>query len=132
MPVVGDTARRSRVVSSRDIELFTELSGDRNPLHYDADAAARTRFGGIVVQGGVTSGLLNAVVAEDLPGPGSVFLHVDWSFKAPVRPGDEITAEVEVLEVRADKPITRLRTTIANQEGTVVLDGSALVWTEPL
>jgi acyl dehydratase len=132
VPAVGDTARRSRIVSSRDIELFTQLSGDRNPLHYDDEAARRTRFGGIVVQGGVTSGLLNAVVAEDLPGPGSVFLHVDWSFKAPVRPGDEITAEVEVLEVRADKPITRLRTTIANQEGTVVLDGSALVWTEPL
>jgi acyl dehydratase len=129
---VGDSARRSRVVTARDIELFTELSGDRNPLHYDEAAAARTRFGGIVVQGGVTSGLLNAVVAEDLPGPGSVFLHVDWSFRAPVRPGDEITAEVEVLEVREDKPITRLRTTITNQDGTVVLDGSALVWREPL
>ena len=132
MPEVGDSARRSRVVTARDIELFTELSGDRNPLHYDEVAAGRTRFGGIVVQGGVTSGLLNAVVAEDLPGPGSVFLHVDWSFRAPVRPGDEITAEVEVLEVREDKPITRLRTTITNQEGTVVLDGSALVWREPL
>jgi acyl dehydratase len=73
-----------------------------------------------------------AVVAEDLPGPGSVFLHVDWSFKAPVRPGDEITAEVEVLEAREDKPLTRLLTTIVNQEGTVVLDGTALVWTEPV
>ena len=71
-------------------------------------------------------------MAEDLPGPGSVFLHVDWSFKAPVRPGDEITAEVEVLEAREDKPLTKLRTTITNQEGTTVLDGSALVWTEPL
>ena len=62
----------------------------------------------------MTSGLLNAVVAEELPGPGSVFLHVDWSFRAPVRPGDVITAEVEVLEVRQDKPITTLRTTIVN------------------
>jgi acyl dehydratase len=131
-PRVGDTARRSRVVQSRDIELFTELTGDRNPLHYDQAAAARTRFGGLIVQGGVTSGLLNAVVAEDLPGPGSVFLHVDWSFSAPVRPGDVITAEVEVLERRADKPLTRLRTTITNQDGTVVLDGAALVWTESL
>ena len=131
-PTVGQTARRSRTVSPRDIELFTELTGDRNPLHYDADAAGRSRFGGIIVQGGVTTGLLNAVVAEDLPGPGSVFLHVDWSFKAPVRPGDEITAEVEVLEARDDKPITKLRTTITNQDGSVVLDGSALVWTEPL
>jgi acyl dehydratase len=131
-PKPGDTARRTRAITERDIVLFTELTGDRNPLHYDADAAAASRFGGIIVQGGVTTGLLNAVVAEDLPGPGSVFLHVDWSFKAPVRPGDEITAEVEVLEAREDKPITTLRTTIANQEGTVVLDGTALVWTEPL
>ena len=132
MPTVGDKASRSRRVRAEDILLFTELTGDRNPLHYDEQGAARSRFGGLIVQGGVTSGLLNAVVAEDLPGPGSVFLHVDWSFKAPVRPGDEITAEVEVLEARADKPITRLRTTITNQEGTVVLDGTALVWTEPI
>jgi acyl dehydratase len=129
-PRVGARASRSRGISARDIELFTELTGDRNPLHYDAEAAAASRFGGIIVQGGVTSGLLNAVVAEDLPGPGTVFLHVDWDFKAPVRPGDEITAEVEVLEARDDKPLTRLRTTITNQDGTVVLDGSALVWTE--
>lgn len=131
-PNPGETASRSRVVRERDIELFTEMTGDRNPLHYDERAAARSRFGGIIVQGGVTSGLLNAVVAEDLPGVGSVFLNVDWDFKAPVRPGDEITAEVEVLEAREDKPLTKLRTTITNQEGTTVLDGSALVWTEPL
>ena len=130
-PEVGRRAARTRTVSARDIELFTELTGDRNPLHYDAAAAASSRFGGIIVQGGVTSGLLNAVVAEDLPGPGSVFLRVEWDFKAPVRPGDEITAEVEVLEARRDKPLTKLRTTITNQDGTVVLDGSALVWTEP-
>jgi acyl dehydratase len=129
---VGEKAARTRTVRERDIELFTELSGDRNPLHYDEEAATRSRFGGIIVQGGVTTGLLNAVVAEDLPGPGSVFLHVDWSFKAPVRPGDAITAEVEVLEARDDKPLTKLRTTITNQDGTVVLDGSALVWTEPV
>src|SRR5205807_2142260 len=132
MPRVGDVARRSRRVSVRDIELFTEITGDRNPLHYDESAARRSRFGALIVQGGVTSGLLNAVVAEDLPGPGSVFLHVDWSFTAPVRPGDEITAEVEVLEARPDKPITRLRTTITRQDGVVVLDGTALVWQEPL
>jgi acyl dehydratase len=129
---VGDTARRSRAISARDIELFTELTGDRNPLHYDEETAARSRFGRLIVQGGVTTGLLNAVVAEDLPGPGSVFLQVDWSFRAPVHPGDVITAEVEVLEHREDKPITKLRTTIVDQEGTVVLDGTALVWTEPL
>src|SRR3954453_5797222 len=129
---VGQRARRSRAVTARDIELFTELTGDRNPLHYDEARAAASRFGGVIVQGGVPSGLLNAVLAEALPGPGSVFLHVDWSFRAPVRPGDTITAEVEVLEVRPDKPITKLRTTITNQDGTVVLDGEALVWRESL
>ena len=125
---VGAVARRSRTVTARDIELFTALTGDRNPLHYDAAAAEASRFGGIIVQGGVTSGLLNAVVAEDLPGPGSVFLHVDWRFLQPVRPGDTITAEVELLESREDKPIHRLRTTISNQHGVVVLDGNATVY----
>ncbi len=129
---IGQAARRTRRVTSRDIELFTEMTGDCNPLHYDEARATASRFGGIIVQGGVTSGLLNALVAEDLPGPGSVFLHVDWSFKAPVRPGDEITAEAEVLEVRADKPIYKLRTTITNQVGITVLDGTALVYQEPL
>ena len=129
---IGDTASRTRTVTARDIELFTEMTGDRNPLHYDEDLAKASRFGGIIVQGGVTTGLLNALVAEDLPGPGSVFLHVDWSFVAPVAPGDEITAEAEVLEVRDDKPISKLRTTITNQDGTVVLDGTALVYREPL
>ena len=129
---IGDVARRTRQVTARDIEVFTELSGDRNPLHYDEELAARSRFGGIVVQGGVTSGLLNALVAEQLPGPGSVFLKVDWSFKAPVRPGDVITAEVRVVSTREDKPVTTLVTSITNQDGVVVLDGSAVVWRDPV
>ena len=131
-PEIGQTARRTRPVTARDIELFTEITGDRNPLHYDEAAATASRFGGVIVQGGVTSGLLNAVVAEDLPGPGSVVLEVNWRFLAPVRPGDEITAEVEVLEAREDKPITKLRTTITNGDGVTVLDGHAVVWTERL
>src|SRR5688572_12970008 len=129
---VGDIAYRTRAITKRDIELFTEMTGDRNPLHYDEELATRSRFGALIVQGGVTSGLLNAVVAEDLPGPGSVFLHVDWSFTAPVRPGDDITAELEVLEARADKPITKLRTTITRGDGVVALEGTALVWREDL
>jgi len=129
---VGDTASRSRTVTARDIELFTELSGDRNPLHYDEDLAGRSRFGGIVVQGGVTTGLLNALVAEDLPGPGSVFLHVDWHFMAPVRPGDVITAHAKVLEVRLDKRVTTLETQITNQDGVLVVDGTAVVWRDPV
>lgn len=132
MPSVGQIARRSRRVEARDIERFTEISGDRNPLHYDERAAAATRFGGIVVQGGVTSAILNAVVAEDLPGPGTVFLSVHWDFKAPVRPGDTITGEVKVTKVRADKPITELETRVLRDDGTVVLEGTAACYTMPL
>ena len=131
-PAVGAVARRTRLVTVRDIELFTEISGDRNPIHYDEELAARSRFGGVVVQGGVTSGLLNAVVAEQLPGPGSVFLEVSWRFLAPVRPGDEITASVEVTSARKDKPVTTLATRITNQAGVVVLDGTAVVWRDPV
>ena len=132
MPQVGQKAERSRQVTARDIELFTAISGDRNPLHYDEAAARGTRFGGIVVQGGVTSAILNAVVAEDLPGPGTVFLNVSWSFKAPVRPGDTIIGEVTVTKVRADKPITELDTRVVRGDGTVALEGSAVCYTMPL
>jgi acyl dehydratase len=128
-PVQGDTAEMSRVVSTMDIERFTDLSGDRNPLHYDAAAAERSGFGEVVVQGGITSAILNAVVAEKLPGPGTVFLNVSWDFTAPVRPGDVITGRVEVTSVREDKPITRLETTVTRDDGTVALKGSAVCWT---
>src|SRR6266508_1948010 len=123
IPPIGSVARRTRTVTHDDIVRFTELTGDRNPLHYDEELAASSRFGGLIVQGGVTSGLLNAVVAEDLPGPGSVFLRTAWNFLAPVRPGDEITAEVEVLERHPTKPVVRIRTTVTNSESVVVLDG---------
>lgn len=128
-PRVGQRAERSRLVKPEYISLFTEMSGDRNPLHYDEAAARASRFGEIVVQGGVTSSILNAVVAEDLPGPGTVFLHVDWRFTAPVRPGDTITGTVEVLEVREDKPITKLATSVRRQDGVVVLEGTAMCYT---
>ena len=128
----GDHAELTRTVDPRDIELFTEISGDRNPLHYDEEAARASRFGEIVVQGGVTSAILNAVVAEELPGPGTVFLNVNWDFKAPVRPGDTITGRVEVLEAREDKPITTLRTTVTRGDGTFVLEGTAVTYTMAL
>ena len=114
---IGAFARRSRAVTERDIALFTEITGDRNPIHYDRDLAAASRFGGLVFQGGLTSGLLNALVAEQLPGPGSVFLAVAWRFLAPVRPGDVITAEATVTSVRSDKPVTTLATRVTNQAG---------------
>ena len=132
IPRVGQIAERSRTVNVKDIERFTEISGDRNPLHYDEAVAKSSRFGEIVVQGGVTSAILNALVAEDLPGPGTVFLLVNWSFKAPVRPGDTITGRAEVLEVRSDKPITKLKTSIVRDDGTLVLDGDATCYTMPI
>src|SRR5262249_26028666 len=103
-PAVGSKAEMSRKVEAEDILLFTQISGDKNPLHYDESIAQSSIFGGIIVQGGITTAILNAVVAEKLPGPGTVFLHVEWNFRAPVRPGDTITGAVEILEARTDKP----------------------------
>lgn len=131
-PFVGQSAELSRLVGDDDIALFTRISGDRNPLHYDEAAAKASRFGEIVVQGGVTSAILNAVVAEKLPGPGTVFLNVNWAFVAPVRCGDTITGRVEVTSARTDKPITELRTTVTRDDGTIVLDGTAVCYTMDL
>lgn len=132
MPSPGQRAERRRRVEAEDIVRFTSISGDRNPLHYDEKAAKSSRFGEIIVQGGVTSAILNAVVAEELPGPGTVFLHVSWNFRAPVRPGDAITGEVEVLEVRSDKPITKLAMRVVRGDGVVALDGEGLCYTVPM
>ena len=132
VPTVGQVAERSRTVGAADIGLFTEISGDKNPLHYDVAAAKASRFGEIVVQGGITSAILNAVVAEDLPGPGTVFLEVHWHFIAPVRPGDVITGRVTVKDVREDKPITKIDTRVTRGDGTVVLEGDAVCYTMKL
>jgi acyl dehydratase len=135
-PAVGSTARRSRTFTAEDVELFARISGDRNPLHFDPDFAGRTRLGALVVQGGLTTGLFNALVAMDLPGPGSVFLHQEWDYPAPVFIGDTVTAEATVIEARSDKPITRLRCVATRADGTEVLRGECLVYTmlptEPL
>jgi acyl dehydratase len=132
-PAIGASAERSRRTSMQDVEMFTAMTGDRNPLHYDAAIAARAPFGGgLIVQGGVTSGLLNAVVAEDLPGPGSVFLGVEWRFVKAVGVGETITARVEVTAVREDKPICTLKTEVRNGKGEPCLTGTAVTYTVPL
>jgi acyl dehydratase len=128
-PEVGATASWSRTFTATDVEAFAELSGDRNPLHFDEAFAASTRVGRLVVQGGLTTGLFNALVAMRLPGPGSVFLHQEWDYPAPVYVGDTVTAEAEVLEARADKPITKLRCVARRADGTEVLRGECLVYT---
>lgn len=128
-PEVGATATWTRTLTAADVESFAEISGDRNPLHFDVSFAARTRLGRLVVQGGLTTGLFNALVAMRLPGPGSVFLHQEWDYPAPVFIGDTVTATAEVVEARADKPITRLRCVARREDGTEVLRGECLVYT---
>jgi acyl dehydratase len=128
-PAVGARARWTRTFTAADVEGFAALSGDRNPLHFDPEFAARTRVERLVVQGGLTTGLFNALVAMELPGPGSVFLHQEWDYPAPVYVGDTVTAEAEVIEARRDKPITRLRCVARRDDGTEVLRGECLVYT---
>jgi acyl dehydratase len=131
-PTIGATAERVRRTSMRDVEMFTEMTGDRNPLHYDAALAAGSPCGGLIVQGGVTSGLLNAIVAEELPGPGTVFLGVEWRFVKAVGIGEQITGRVEITNVRDDKPICTLATSVRNAHGETCLVGSAVTYTVPL
>jgi len=126
---VGQTARRSLTLTSEHVRLYTEITGDRNPLHYDEAFTARTRFGKLLVQGGLTTGLLHALVAMDLPGPGSVFMSQNWKFTGPVYIGDTITAEVRVLKVHETKPVTQLGVTITRQTGASVLEGEAWCYT---
>src|SRR5919106_4358890 len=127
-PQVGTRATWTRTFWAEDVERFALISGDRNPLHFDAEFASRTRLGRLVVQGGLTTGLFNALVAMELPGPGSVFLHQEWDYPAPVFIGDTVTAEAEVIEARADKPITRLRCVARRADGVEVLRGECLVY----
>ncbi|NKB54795.1 MAG: acyl dehydratase [Alphaproteobacteria bacterium] len=131
-PVPGSAASKTRTTNMRDVEMFTEMTGDKNPIHYDADLAAVLPFGGLIVQGGVTTGLLNAVVAEDLPGPGSVFLETNWKFVKAVKVGETITATVTVQSVRDDKPICKLDTVVRNADGDDCVFGTATTYTMPL
>lgn len=126
---VGQTATRSVTLTREDVRTYAELTGDHNPLHFDEEFAAGTKFGRLVVQGGLTTGLLHALVAMDMPGPGSVFLSQDWNFTAPVFIGDTITAEAEVVSVHASKPVTELRVQVRRQDDTVVLEGEAWCYT---
>lgn len=126
---VGQRAQRSLTLTSDHVKTFAALTGDYNPLHFDADFAGRTKFQRLVVQGGLTTGLLHALVAMDLPGPGSVFLSQNWKFTAPVYIGDTITAEAEIVSVHATKPVTQLQVRVVRQTGDTVLEGEAWCYT---
>lgn len=126
---IGDQASRTLTLTERDVEAFAEITGDRNPLHFDPEFAAGTRFGRLVVQGGLTTGLLHALVAMDMPGPGTVFLSQDWKFTAPVYIGDTITATARVLSIHDSKPVTRLEVRVVREDGETVLEGEAWCYT---
>ncbi len=126
---VGLKATRSIRLTKDHVQSFAELSGDYNPLHFDEAFASQTKFGRLVVQGGLTTGLLHALVAMDMPGPGTVFLSQNWKFTAPVFIGDTISAEAEVLKVHETKPVTQLGVVVKRQDGEVVLEGEAWCYT---
>lgn len=126
---VGQIASRSMTVTAQHVQTYAELSGDYNPLHFDEAFAAGTRFGRLVAQGGLTTGLLHALVAMDMPGPGSVFLSQNWKFTAPVYIGDTITATATVRHVHDSKPVCQLDFEIVRDDGEVVLQGEAWCYT---
>jgi acyl dehydratase len=126
---VGQNASRTLTFTADDVASYAKLTGDHNPLHFDEDFAAQTKFGRLVVHGGLTAGILNAIVAEDLPGPGTVFMSQDLKYLAPVYIGDTIVGEVEVLEVHPTKPVTKLKATVLRQDGVVVLEGVCWCYT---
>lgn len=126
---VGQKARRSLTLTNDHVKTFAELSGDYNPLHFDESFVAKTKFKKLVVQGGLTTGLLHALVAMDMPGPGTVFLSQNWKFTAPVFIDDTITAEAEIISVHESKPVTQLKIKVTNQNGETVLAGEAWCYT---
>jgi 3-hydroxybutyryl-CoA dehydratase len=123
----GEKASRTTLISDKMIRAFASLTGDTNPVHLDDAYAAGTRFGRRIAHGMIAAGLISATLANDLPGPGTVYLSQTLQFKAPVYPGDTITTTVEVKGVRADKPIVTLGTECRNQEDVLVLEGEAVV-----
>lgn len=126
---VGRKASRKVTLTPEHVETYARLTGDHNPIHFDLGFAQKTRFGALIVQGGLTTGLIHAIVAMDVPGPGSVFLSQDWKFTAPVYIGDTITAEVEVVHVHETKPVTQLKVKVVRQDGETVLQGEAWCYT---
>lgn len=123
---VGQTANFSKTVTESDVMMFANVTGDFNPVHTDAEAAAKSRFGGRIAHGMLSAGYISATIAGHLPGPGSIYLGQTLKFTAPVRFGDTVTTTVEVLELMPKNRV-RLSTTCRNQDGQTVLEGEATV-----
>ena len=125
---VGQTAGRELIVTEAMVHSYAKITGDYNPLHFDADFASRTRFGRLIAQGGIATGLVHALVAMQMPGAGSVFTKQSWSFPKPVYLGDTLRAEATVLSVHARLPMAELHVSVTNQDGDEVLIGEATVY----
>lgn len=128
---VGDRASLTKVVNEADVYLYVGITGDLNPLYVDETYAQGSRFRGRIAPGILTAGLVTAVISTRLPGPGTITEQEAFRFTAPVRPGDTVTAFVEVVEVMPSRGRVRLRTLCKNQDGAVVLDGEAMVLPPP-
>lgn len=128
---VGQRASLSKIFTLKDVKNFAEISGDHNPVHLDKEFADKTRFRGQIVHGMLVTGLISAVLGTRLPGPGGIYINQNINFTAPVRPGDKITAEVEVIKWRPDKRIITLSTMCTNQNDEVVIKGEAVLLHEP-
>ncbi len=126
---VGQKTSRSLTITPEHVSKYAEISGDHNPLHFDPEFASKTKFKRLVAQGGLTTGLLHALVAMDMPGPGTVFLSQNWKFTSPVFIGDTITAEAEIKSIHPSKPVTHLGVKITRQDGEIVLEGEAWCYT---
>jgi acyl dehydratase len=124
---VGDSAEITKRIEQTDIDAFADVTGDHNPIHVDEEFAKTTRFGRRIAHGMLTASLISAVLANKLPGEGSVYLGQTLQFVAPVFAGDEITARVTIKEIREDKPIVKLETSCVNQRNEIVIRGEATV-----
>jgi acyl dehydratase len=124
---VGDTAELSKTIKDEDVRTFADLTGDHNPVHLDENYASSTRFGRRIAHGMLTASLISSVLANKLPGEGTVYLSQTLKFVAPVHLGDTVTARVTVTDVREDKPLATLETVCVNQRGETLLKGEAVV-----
>src|SRR5258708_1829909 len=120
-------ASPTQTFTAEDVAAFARISGDNTPVHLDEAYAKKTRFGRRIAQGIFSAGIISAVLANDLPGPGCVYMRQSLDFKAPVYIGDTITATVEITNYRAQSRIATLKTVCTNQQGTVVIEGEAVV-----
>lgn len=131
-PMVGAVCESSLVITPEITRTFAEISGDDNPLHFDEAAAKRSIFGELIGHGAMMIGVVNGAMVKELPGPGAVMMHSDLKFLNPMRVGEKVTGRVEVIEVRDDKPMCKVRTTVTRSDGKVCMDGTILTYVSPM